>query len=109
MGASGVLTDLFQMPAAINYAKLRVSYAQVGNDVSAFSTNPLYTFNQGGIANPPGSYPILDVSGLELKPEKANLLRSEHNGVSSKTGFRLTSPGISRIPTTSTLVVSIFS
>jgi TonB-linked SusC/RagA family outer membrane protein len=70
VGTSGVLSDLFQLPAAINYAKLRVSYAQVGNDVSAFSTNPLYTFNMGGIANPPGSYPIT-TDGLQLKPEKS--------------------------------------
>ena len=71
VGASGVLSDLFQLPAAVNYAKLRVSYAQVGNDVSAFSTNPLYTFNMGGIANPPNSYPITNTPGLELKPEKS--------------------------------------
>lgn len=70
VGASAVLSDLLTLPAAVNFAKLRVSYAVVGNDVAAFSTYPLYTFNQGGIANPPGSQPVTTVPGLELKPEK---------------------------------------
>ena len=70
VGASAVLSDLLRLPAAVNFAKLRVSYAVVGNDVAAFSTYPLYTFNQGGIANPPSSQPVTTVPGLELKPEK---------------------------------------
>jgi TonB-linked SusC/RagA family outer membrane protein len=70
VGASGVLSDLFKLPAAVNFAKLRVSYAVVGNDVAAFSTYPLYTFNMGGIANPPASSPVTTVPGLQLKPEK---------------------------------------
>jgi TonB-linked SusC/RagA family outer membrane protein len=69
-GVSAVLSDLLTMPAAVNFAKLRVSYAVVGNDVAPFSTYPLYTFNMGGIANPPASNPVTSVPGMQLKPEK---------------------------------------
>lgn len=69
-GVSAVLSDILRMPSAINFAKLRVSYAVVGNDVAPFSTYPLYTFNMGGIANPPNSNPVTTVPGLQLKPEK---------------------------------------
>ena len=68
-GLSAVLTELMRLPEAINFAKLRASYAIVGNDIAAFSTYPLYTFN-GGISNPPGSNPVTTIPGLELKPEK---------------------------------------
>lgn len=70
-GASAVLSELLTLPKAINFAKLRVSYAQVGNDIAAFSTYPLYTFNMGGIANPPSSTPPSTsvYPNLALKPE----------------------------------------
>lgn len=68
IGANAVLSDLFDMPAAINFAKVRVSYAQVGNDVNPYATLPLYTFNRG-IATAPGSQPI-NVPGFYLQPEK---------------------------------------
>jgi TonB-linked SusC/RagA family outer membrane protein len=70
VGASTVLSELFSLPAAVNFAKLRASYAVVGNDIAPFSTYPLYTFNMGGTANPPGSNPVTTIAGLELKPEK---------------------------------------
>ncbi len=70
IGSSAVLSELLQLPAIINFAKLRISYAVVGNDIAAFSTYPLYTFSNGGLANLPGSSPVNTVPGLELKPEK---------------------------------------
>lgn len=69
IGASAVLNEMLRLPAAINFAKIRASYAEVGNDISAYSTYPLYGFS-GGIAYPPGSNPVTNVPGLELKPEK---------------------------------------
>ncbi len=66
LGVSGVLSEMFAMPEAINFAKLRVSYAQVGNDIAAFSTYPLYTFANGGQSIAPSSGPY---GALGLKPE----------------------------------------
>lgn len=68
VGANAVLTNLMNMPAAINFAKLRASYAIVGNDVDPYATHPLYTFNRG-IPAAPGSLPI-NVAGFYLRPEK---------------------------------------
>lgn len=50
-GLTGVLSDMFTMPEPISFAKLRVSYAKVGNDVPAYSSNPVeFTIsNQNGL------------------------------------------------------------
>lgn len=70
VGLSAVLNELFRLPAVVNLAKLRASYAVVGNDVAANSTYPLYTFSTGGVSNPPTSQPAPDSLGLGLKPER---------------------------------------
>ena len=68
VGVNGILSEWLRLPQAVDFAKLRISYAAVGNDIAAFSTYPLYFFNTG-IATPPTSRPI-NVPGFYLKPEK---------------------------------------
>ena len=66
-GITGILSDILKMPEAITYSKVRVSYAQVGNDVPSYATNPVAYFidNQNGSrANTTGPKP-----GTYLKPE----------------------------------------
>lgn len=70
VGLSAVLNDIFRLPAAVNLAKLRASYAVVGNDIAANSTFPLYTFTTGGVSTPPASRPAADSLNLGLKPER---------------------------------------
>ena len=65
-----MLNELFRLPATVNLAKLRASYAEVGNDIAANSTYALYTFSNGGVSNPPTSQPAPDSLGLGLKPER---------------------------------------
>ncbi|HVI47800.1 MAG TPA: SusC/RagA family TonB-linked outer membrane protein [Chitinophaga sp.] len=67
-GISAVLSRIFNLPDLFDYAKVRVSYAVVGNDIDPFRTRPLYTFN-AGISTPPTSNPI-HVAGYYLQPEK---------------------------------------
>lgn len=70
-GLSAVISDMLKMPEAIDFAKLRVSYATVGHDVTEYaqtSTIPQYTFN-GGLTVPPNSYAYLGV-----KPERNNTI-----------------------------------
>ena len=69
VGGSAVLSEIFNMPAVVNLAKVRASYAVVGNDIQAFTTQALYTFQNGGTSVPPVSKP-LDDPRYELKPEK---------------------------------------
>lgn len=46
VGATGVLSEMLHMPEAVDLAKVRMSYARVGNSVRAFATNPpLYRVN----------------------------------------------------------------
>ncbi len=69
VGTSAVVSEMVRLPSTINYAKLRLSYAIVGNDIAPFSTNPLYMFSNGGMSSAPASS-TLNVPGYYLKPEK---------------------------------------
>lgn len=68
VGVNGILSEWLTLPQPVDFAKLRISYAAVGNDIAPFSTYPLYSFN-AGIATLPTSRPI-NVPGYYLKPEK---------------------------------------
>jgi TonB-linked SusC/RagA family outer membrane protein len=67
-GATGVLSEMLTLPASVDLAKVRVSFAKVGNSVKAFATSPpLYTINPstgGLVKNVKSSYP-----NKPLKPE----------------------------------------
>ena len=62
-GVTAVLSDMIQLPEAISFAKLRASYAQVGNDAQPNLGTQYYTLQGGGITRDA----ILPISGL--KPE----------------------------------------
>jgi TonB-linked SusC/RagA family outer membrane protein len=48
VGLSLVLSDLVKLPSAINFAKLRGSWAQVGNDATPFQLQRLASVGAGG-------------------------------------------------------------
>jgi TonB-linked SusC/RagA family outer membrane protein len=61
VGASAILSEMFAMKG-IDYAKVRASYAQVGNGVNAYDTNIQYAFPAGGAQAPStGLLPGTDV------------------------------------------------
>ena len=39
-GLAAILSEMMKLPAAVNFAKLRVSYARVGNDIAPYMSNP---------------------------------------------------------------------
>lgn len=47
-GANLLLSDAVQLPSWVSFAKLRASFAQVGNDTNPYSLLPFYVFNPGG-------------------------------------------------------------
>jgi len=49
IGLSGVLNRMFALPLAISYAKLRVSYSEVGNSPPQYLSNPGYTVSNGTV------------------------------------------------------------
>ncbi len=64
-GLSAVLSDMLKMPSFISYSKLRLTMAEVGNDVGIYSTIPTNTLATGILnANVSGPY-----QGLPLRPE----------------------------------------
>ncbi|WP_127124673.1 SusC/RagA family TonB-linked outer membrane protein [Pseudoflavitalea rhizosphaerae] len=67
-GATAVVNEILQLPASINLAKFRASYAKVGNSVRAFATRPPdYTTNPNSsqlVKNTQAAFP-----GKNLKPE----------------------------------------
>jgi hypothetical protein len=66
-GINAIVSDLVKLPAVINYGKVRLSYAKVGNDVEAFSTLTTNTNRSGNFMYPLAS-PYM---GTYLKPEDA--------------------------------------
>ncbi len=66
-GLSLILTQMFTLPTEISYAKLRGTYAQVGNTIPPYLTNPQNTQGAGGalIFN-------TSVAPHTLKPEKTH-------------------------------------
>ncbi len=65
VGLSAVLTEALKLPEFISYAKLRGSYAIVGNTVPLYVTNPLNYLDGRGNVNFNNRAPFSD-----LKPEK---------------------------------------
>src|SRR5690606_5258118 len=47
IGLSAVISDLIKLPDFISYSKLRLTMAEVGNDVGIYSTIPVNTLNTG--------------------------------------------------------------
>ena len=68
VGATAILTEMLKMPESVSFGKVRASYAQVGNDIPAFSKDPVNLYqttvpdNQGPLYGP--QY------GTILKPER---------------------------------------
>ena len=66
-GITTIVSDIFTMPSFINFAKLRASIAQTGNDADPYNLTQTYTSSVGGngvIINRDGRLPISN-----LKPE----------------------------------------
>lgn len=47
-GANLILTEALRLPSVISFAKVRGSWAQVGNDTDPYLLKQTYTFTQGG-------------------------------------------------------------
>ncbi|RNL80733.1 SusC/RagA family TonB-linked outer membrane protein [Sinomicrobium pectinilyticum] len=65
---SAVISDIFNLPEAVSFAKVRAAYAEVGNDTNPYRLRSYYQ-NE----TPFGDYPVLTESDAipnpELKPE----------------------------------------
>jgi hypothetical protein len=67
VGLTGIISEMFDMPEAISFAKVRLSYAEVGKDLPAYATVPLRTIGSTGSADQATFAPR---EGETLKPER---------------------------------------
>ena len=68
IGLTGILSEMLELPKVFNFAKLRVSYAEVGKDIPVYATVPLNSINptNNGISNAP----FAPIPGETLEPER---------------------------------------
>jgi len=90
VGASAVLSDLFEIPKSISFLKIRGSLAQTGNDAVPYLLKQTYSYAAGGA----GGYIVRDNTQPfpDLKPE---ITTSQEAGLEAKflndrIGFDLT-------------------
>jgi len=67
VGLTAILSDMFRLPEVINFAKLRTSYAQTGNDADPYNLTQTYTAFTGGTGVTIGRDGRKPIPGL--KPE----------------------------------------
>ncbi len=89
-GLTGVLSELFELPQSVTFAKLRASYAIVGKDIPAYATIPLNSIpnGQGNFAKP--TFGVIE--GETLEPEKQNSFEigTQWRFVDNRLGFDFT-------------------
>ncbi len=68
-GANLIISDAFRLPESISFAKFRVSYAKVGNDVAVYATNPPQWTKQGLQSQTAKLNTIVPYPGTYLTPE----------------------------------------
>ncbi|MBB5635886.1 TonB-linked SusC/RagA family outer membrane protein [Pedobacter cryoconitis] len=69
VGINFIINEKLNLPQWVSFAKVRGSYAQVGNDVPNYVTNILNSFGAGGGISTP-----IRSSFVDLKPERTNSL-----------------------------------
>ncbi|MEO8773256.1 MAG: SusC/RagA family TonB-linked outer membrane protein [Gelidibacter sp.] len=68
VGLTAILSEMFEMPEAISFAKVRGSYAEVGKDIPVNATVPLNYINSTN--NNISIVPFAPIEGETLKPER---------------------------------------
>lgn len=74
VGLTAILSDMVKLPAAINFAKLRGSFAQTGNDADPYNLTQTYTAFTGGTGVTIGRDGRKPIPGL--KPELTSSLEA---------------------------------
>lgn len=88
LNASFLLNDIFVLPSAISYSKLRASYANVGNGTSAYRTKLYYNNSEF----PSSATPPTILHNVDLKPEGTESFEFgyEQRMFANRLGFEVT-------------------
>jgi len=89
-GLTGILSEMFEMPESVTFAKLRASYAIVGKDIPAYATVPLNSIPVGQTNFAKPTFGVIE--GETLEPEKQNSFEigTEWRFVNNRLSFDLT-------------------
>lgn len=90
IGVTAILSDMFKMADWINLAKVRASYAQVGNDADPYLINQTYNYISGYYGGYISSSAIKSIS--DLKPELTSSIEvgTEWRFLNNRLGVDLT-------------------
>ncbi|MBG7631470.1 MAG: SusC/RagA family TonB-linked outer membrane protein, partial [Bacteroidetes bacterium] len=89
-GLTGVLSEMFEMPQSVTFAKVRASYAIVGKDIPPYATIPLNTIPVGQTNFGKPTFGVKE--GETLEPEKQNSFEigTEWRFINNRLSFDLT-------------------
>jgi TonB-linked SusC/RagA family outer membrane protein len=90
VGLTGVLSDIFELPEVISFAKLRGSYAEVGKDIPINATIPSYTIPLGSSDILPPTVGVRNGETLRPERQKSFELGTEWRFFGNRLGFDLT-------------------
>lgn len=68
VGLTTILSEMWDMPESISFAKVRASYAEVGKDIPVYATIPLNGINNTNTGI--GTAPFAPIEGETLEPER---------------------------------------
>lgn len=89
-GLTGILSEMFELPEAITFAKIRASYAIVGKDIPPYATIPLNSIPTGQTNFGKPTFGVIE--GETLEPEKQNSFEigTEWRFINNRLSFDLT-------------------
>jgi hypothetical protein len=90
VGLTAILSDMFRFPAFVNFAKLRASYAQTGNDAPPYQLNQLYTSVTGGNGVTIGRDERKPIPGLKQELTAAQEIGLDLRFADNRAGMELT-------------------
>lgn len=90
VGFTGVLSDIFELPEAISFAKLRGSYAEVGKDIPPYATIPTYSIPLGTSDIVPPTTGVKNGETLRPERQKSFEIGTEWRFFGNRLGFDLT-------------------
>ncbi len=85
VGLTGILTEMFDMGDHISFAKIRGSYAEVGNDVNANTVNPQREILFGGGLDPEN--PVTPLGILRPETQTSYEIGTEWRFFNNRFGF----------------------
>lgn len=90
VGLTGVLSEMFELPENISFAKIRASYAVVGKDIPAYATIPLNSIpvGQGNFIKP--TFGVKEGETLQPEEQKSFEIGTEWRFLHNRLGIDFT-------------------